>query len=104
MPDEESVLGLTTIRRNRGITLEEISASTKISLRALDAIERGDFQVLPGGVYDTSYIRQYARSIDYDEGLILAAYHRAKPPAPAPPTGHGKSWLGSFWPASDTAS
>ncbi len=76
MQEENSVLGLATIRRNRGISLEEIAESTKISVRSLQAIEQGDFRKLPGGIYNTSYIRQYARAIDYDEGAILAFYHR----------------------------
>jgi hypothetical protein len=78
MTDERSVLGLSTIRRNRGITLEQIANATKISVRLLAAIEQGEFSKLPGGIYDTSYIRQYARAIDYDESAILAAYHLEK--------------------------
>ena len=73
---EEDVLGLATIRKNRGISLAQIAESTKISIRSLEAIERGDFRKLPGGIYDTSYIRQYAKAIDYDESLILAYYNR----------------------------
>src|SRR5206468_14238 len=69
-------LALAAIRRNRGISLEQIAASTKIGIRSLEAIERGDFQKLPGGIYTTSYIRQYARAIDYDEEAILAVYKR----------------------------
>jgi len=76
MNEEKSVLGLATIRRNRGITLEQIADSTKISVRLLDAIERGEFRKLPGGIYNTSYIRQYAKAIDYDEAAILSVYHR----------------------------
>jgi cytoskeletal protein RodZ len=76
MNDEQSVLGLSTIRRNRGISLQEIAASTKISIRSLEAIERGEFRKLPGGIYNTSYIRQYARAIDYDESAILSVYYR----------------------------
>jgi cytoskeletal protein RodZ len=78
MIEERNVLGLSTIRRNRGITLEQIAAATKISVRLLTAIEQGDFRKLPGGIYDTSYIRQYANAIDYDESAILAAYRREK--------------------------
>src|SRR3974390_2601286 len=77
MTDEKSVLGLATIRRNRGISLEQIAESTKISVRSLEAIERGDFSKLPGGIYNTSYIRQYARAIDYDEATLLAYYANA---------------------------
>ncbi len=80
MNDEHSVLGLATIRRNRGISLQQIAESTKISVRSLEAIERGDFRKLPGGIYNTSYIRQYAKAIDYDEGAILAVYHRQMTP------------------------
>jgi cytoskeletal protein RodZ len=77
MEDDSSVLGLATIRRNRGITLAQIAESTKISLRSLEAIERGEFNKLPGGIYNTSYIRQYAQAIDYDESAILSYYHQA---------------------------
>ena len=70
------MLELSAIRRNRGISLEQISETTKISIRSLTAIENCDFARLPGGIYSTSYIRQYARAIDYDESQILEVYHR----------------------------
>jgi len=76
MKEENSVLGLATIRRNRGISLEQIAESTKISIRSLEAIEQGDFRKLPGGIYNTSYIRQYARAIEYDECALIAFYTR----------------------------
>jgi cytoskeletal protein RodZ len=77
MKQEDSFLGLATIRQNRGISLAQIAEATKISLRSLEAIERGDFSKLPGGIYNTSYIKQYARAIDYDESAILSYYHQA---------------------------
>ncbi len=103
MKDERSVLGLATIRRNRGISLEQIAESTKISIRSLDAIERGEFRKLPGGIYNTSYIRQYARAIDYDEAALLAYYHREiagteNDAARLRP--NGKGLFGGFRPAS----
>ena len=76
MKEEKGVLGLSTIRRNRGISLEQIAESTKISVRSLEAIEQGEFRKLPGGIYDTSYIRQYARAIEYDECALIAFYKR----------------------------
>lgn len=99
MKDEKSVLGLATIRRNRGISLEQIAESTKISVRSLEAIERGEFKKLPGGIYNTSYIRQYARAIDYDESAILAVYHREMGPATPQPAPQ-RRFLGGFRPAS----
>lgn len=72
--EDGSILGLATIRRNRGISLEQIAESTKINIRSLRAIEGGDFKKLPGGIYNTSYIRQYAKAIDFDEVELLAFY------------------------------
>jgi cytoskeletal protein RodZ len=100
MKDEKSFLGLATIRRNRGISLEQIAESTKISVRSLEAIERGDFRKLPGGIYNTSYIRQYARAIDYDESAILAVYYRETKPV-VEDTVPRKSIFGGMRPASN---
>jgi cytoskeletal protein RodZ len=72
---DNSVLGLASIRRNRGLSLEQISHTTKITVRALQAIEEGNFKKLPCGIYNTSYIRQYARAIEFDESELLAYYH-----------------------------
>src|SRR4051794_26176304 len=103
MKEERNVLGLATIRKNRGISLEQIAESTKIGVRTLEAIERGDFRKLPGGIYNTNYIRQYARAIDYDETAILAFYKREMTAPPAPPARSGKGFFSSFRPASTIA-
>lgn len=71
------ILGLRDWRLRKGIALDDISQSTKLSVRLLEAIECGDFRKLPGGIYNTNYIRQYARAIDFDEAALLAYYHRA---------------------------
>jgi cytoskeletal protein RodZ len=76
---------LSAIRRRKGISLEAIAGSTKISKRYLEAIERSEFGQLPGGVFSTSYIRQYARAIDYDEWDLLASFAAALEPEDEPP-------------------
>jgi cytoskeletal protein RodZ len=68
-------LGLASRRERKAISLEQISETTKIGIRSLKAIEAGEFQKLPGGVYSTSYIRQYARAIEFDESQILRLYY-----------------------------
>ena len=104
MTEEKGVLGLSTIRHNRGISLEQIAASTKISIRSLKAIEQGDFGKLPGGIYNTSYIKQYARAIDYDESALLAAYQsemsRADGAAQRTSSNRKDTYGGGFRPAS----
>jgi cytoskeletal protein RodZ len=70
-----SNLSLARWRRKKTLSLEQISQSTKISVRALQAIEAEEFKKLPGGIYSTSYIRQYARAIEFDESRILTLYY-----------------------------
>lgn len=77
-------LELASRRKRSAISLEQISQATKIGLRSLQAIEAGEFEKLPGGVYSTSYIRQYARAIDFDEALILEHYYSVMGIKPEP--------------------
>jgi len=57
------------------VALEEVAQSTMIAVRFLQAIEAEEFTELPGGVYNTSYIRQYARAIGYSETALLNQYY-----------------------------
>ncbi len=73
--NSQMCLDLPALRQTKGISLREIAETTKISLRFLQAIEDGEFARLPGGIYSTSYIRQYARAIDFEESELLACYN-----------------------------
>jgi cytoskeletal protein RodZ len=74
------------MREMKGISLEQIAATSKISLRYLRAIEEERFEKLPGGIFAVSYIRQYAEAIGCAEGEILACYHaRRRSAAPESP-------------------
>ena len=64
---------VASIRHTKGISLEAISRETKLKISILEAIENGDFDALPGGIYSTSYIRQYARAIGADEASLVQA-------------------------------
>jgi cytoskeletal protein RodZ len=74
MPSGATVLKLEEIRKRRGVSLEQISDRTKISTRFLRAIETEEFEKLPGGVFNTSYIRQYASAIGFSEEELLGKY------------------------------
>jgi cytoskeleton protein RodZ len=78
---DTSILGVKIWRQKKGISLETIAASTKLSVRQLEAIESGDFSRLPGGIYNTNYIKQYARAIEFDEIDLLAFYRERCAPA-----------------------
>src|SRR5260370_41862624 len=70
-----SCLNLASVRERKGVALEEVAESTRIAVRFLQAIEAEEFTELPGGVYNTSYIRQYARAIGYSETALLDQYY-----------------------------
>ena len=77
---------VATIRRSNGVSLEEIARNTKLRVTTLKAIEDANFDVLPGGIYNISYIRQYARAIGADEGALVKMYQSLCPdgsPGPA---------------------
>jgi cytoskeleton protein RodZ len=68
---------LRLAREARGISLREISEQTRISMRYLEAIEANDFKRLPGGIFNRSFIKAYARYIGYDEKDAIDAYTHA---------------------------
>ncbi len=71
-----------TLRRERemrGVTLKEISATTKISTRFLEALEAEDFSKIPGGIFTRSFIQAYAGYLGLDEERIMAEYQLVAP-------------------------
>ena len=92
---------LAIARQKSGVSLEEIAANTKIAVSYLRAIEAGVFDKLPGGIYTLSYIRQYARAIDFDEEELVRYYYRVTgeepPQQPAPPPAKASSGLLARW-------
>ena len=65
---------VASIRKVSGISLEDIARDTKLKVTTLKAIEDANFDVLPGGIYNISYIRQYARAIGADESSLVQLY------------------------------
>lgn len=53
-------------REQRGISLREIAESTKLSVSALEALERDDISRLPGGIFSRGFVRSYAAEIGVD--------------------------------------
>jgi cytoskeletal protein RodZ len=61
-------------REQRGLELDAISNTTKISTRMLRALEDEHFDQLPGGVFNKGFVRAYARQIGLDEEEAVADY------------------------------
>lgn len=67
---------LRLAREARGISLRQISDQTRISIRYLEAIEANDYKRLPGGIFNRSFIKAYAKQIGFDEKAALEGYMR----------------------------
>jgi len=63
-------------REAHGIALRDISEQTRISMRYLEAIETDDYRRLPGGIFNRSFIRAYAKFIGFNEQEAIEEYTR----------------------------
>jgi cytoskeleton protein RodZ len=81
---QETALDLKTVRETRGLSLQEIFETTRVSLENLTAVENGDFHRLPPPVYARNFIRKYTQAVGVDEKPILGRYEKylesIKPP------------------------
>jgi cytoskeleton protein RodZ len=73
-------------REKRKISLEQISVTTKIGTRMLQALEEDKFNQLPGGIFNKGFVRAYSRCLGLDEDQIVAEYLLASGDAPPPRT------------------
>ena len=73
-------------REKRKITLDQISSSTKIGTRMLQALEEDKFDQLPGGIFNKGFVRAYSRCIGLDEDQTVAEYLQASGDGPPVPT------------------
>ena len=71
--EETFFLALKTYRESNGITLDEISEFTKINPKYLNAIEEGNFNIIPN-IYMRLFIRSYVQYIGADYNQALADY------------------------------
>ncbi|MEO6223997.1 MAG: helix-turn-helix transcriptional regulator [Vicinamibacterales bacterium] len=65
---------LKQARENRGMSLKQLAASTKISVSVLDALERGDFPRLPGGIFSRAFVRSYAVEVGANPDEVVAKF------------------------------
>lgn len=63
-------------RLRKGLTIEEVAKATKIRTEFLSAIENGDYQKIPPGVYTMGFIRNYTDFLGLPTREILALFRR----------------------------
>jgi len=65
---------LKCARERQGLSLEDVSHRSKITVPTLRAIERNDWRLVPGGLYLRAFLRTYAREVGCDPEEIVAGY------------------------------
>lgn len=70
---------LREARLARGLSLDDIQEMTKIRKRYLEAIESGDYKVLPGSFYVRAFIKTYAEAVGVDAEELLAEHRQNVP-------------------------
>ena len=61
---------LRMAREEKGMTIAQVAAETRIPQRQLELIEAGDFGALPARTYAIGFSRSYARLIGLDERQV----------------------------------
>ena len=61
-------------RELRGVNLRDIADATKISVRFLQALEQDRVDVLPGGIFPRSFVRQYAKYLGLDPDRMVTEF------------------------------
>ncbi|MGX1880261.1 helix-turn-helix domain-containing protein [Streptomyces sp. NPDC055287] len=80
---------LQQARADAGLTVDEVSGSTRVRIPIVHAIEQDDFSRCGGDVYARGHIRTLARAVGLDPDSLVAQYddeHGGRPaPTPAAP-------------------
>ena len=77
---------LRAAREAQGLSLDDISARTRVPVRHLEAVEAGDFKSLPSPTYAVGFARAYARAVGMSDsavaGEVRAEVNRIGPRKP----------------------
>ena len=70
---------LRLAREARGLSQRQVADATRLSVRAIDAVEMGRLSELPAGIYRRSIVRAIAREVGLDANQTLNDYTSAHP-------------------------
>jgi cytoskeleton protein RodZ len=82
-------------REEKHLTLEDISAKTKVGLKFLQAIENEEFDLLPPYSFAVGLVKLFAGAVGLDEGAIAAQFKRETGHAPEIHRNGGEETTGS---------
>lgn len=78
-PQESFILRLRRHRERNSISLDELSATTRVSRDLLDAFERNDLSAWPSGLYARAIVRGYATAVGVDASDTVSEFCRLFP-------------------------
>ncbi|MDR0320834.1 MAG: helix-turn-helix domain-containing protein [Treponema sp.] len=65
---------LAATRNEKGLSFDQISRETNISIRYLEALETENFSVFPGEPYVIGFLKNYGEYLDLDVQKLIALY------------------------------
>ena len=68
---------LRHLRESAGLSLDDISAETKISKRILNGLEEGEFRFLPERIFCRNFVIQYADVVGAEPDRLVASFEDA---------------------------
>jgi cytoskeleton protein RodZ len=83
---------LRAAREAKGADFVRVERDTKIRVRYLSALERGEYRELPGSVYTKGFLRNYGSYLGLDPEYLIDLYRlesstavSERPATPTPP-------------------
>lgn len=77
---------LAEARRRRGKSIKDVEATLRIRSQYLEALEKNDFEQIPGEAYVKAFLRSYASYLELDPQELINEYARLRKQAePHPP-------------------
>lgn len=70
---------LKKARTQKGMTLDELQDITKIRKRYLEAIEEGNYKVLPGNFYVRAFIKSYSEAVGLEPEEVMRLFRSVIP-------------------------
>lgn len=71
---DSTIIDLKKTRENKGLTLKDLYAQTRISVVNLEAIEKGAYHLLPVPLYARNFIKMYTDALGVDSKPHLQRY------------------------------
>ena len=73
-PDEKLGAFIARVREERGMSVEELSAATKVSVAYIKSIETGNWKAFPVAAYVRGYLHSICNKLNLNQQQVLKAY------------------------------